>query len=575
MLSKTKSRLKYAIGRIYLIAIVIVIIIIIAVGAYAAVSSGTTKTSSSSSMTTTASSYKNTIILGTTDSVQTTIDPADEYDYFGGEMVNNLGAPLVDFAAGTNDTSPSALQPALATSWSVSSDGLTYTFILRSGVKYDDNTPFNATCVKYSFDRALQLNDPNGAWVGLGIAQIVKQVTVVNNTAVQFTLFAPWTPFLSFLTFSAAYIVDPARAPMNEVVNYTTSSPQISNPNGLGPYTLTEWTRQGSSDTEMTLKANPNYFAAGTLPKTQTIIIKFYTSATALAAAVEAGDVDIAYRQFLSTDIKTMQTQYSSSLNVFSSPGAFIQYLVLNNNIAPFNNIYAREAIAAAINRTDLIDTVFLGTASPLYSQVPLGMFSHIDAFKTMYGASPNTSLIQQLLGKAGYSASNPLSFNFYYETSGHYPQSPDQAQVIQSDLQKDSGGWIKVNLMGLTWASMHSTVATGTTAQMFLYGWYPDFIDPYDYTFPFFNGAGNSWLHAGYNSSQMNELTNSALTTSASAAGTLYGQIQTLQAHDAPIVPLFQGGANCCGAVAKKSVSGVYLDVTLIFRLYMLREAS
>ena len=77
----------------------------------------------STAMTTTASGYKSTIVLGTTDSVQTTIDPADEYDYFGGEMVNNLGAPLVDFAAGTTDTSASALQPALATSWSVSSDG--------------------------------------------------------------------------------------------------------------------------------------------------------------------------------------------------------------------------------------------------------------------------------------------------------------------------------------------------------------------------------------------------------------------------------------------------------------------
>ena len=174
--------------------------------------------------------------MGTTDSVQTTIDPADEYDYFGGEMVNNLGAPLVDFAAGTTDTSASALQPALATSWTISPDGTVYTFMLRTGLKFDDGTPFNATCVKYSFDRALQLNDPNGAWNGLGIASVINNVTVVNTNEVQVFLKAPWSPFLSFLTFSAAYIVDPARAPMNEIVNFTTNNPQASNPNGLGPY---------------------------------------------------------------------------------------------------------------------------------------------------------------------------------------------------------------------------------------------------------------------------------------------------------------------------------------------------
>ena len=95
----------------------------------------------------------------------------------------------------------------------------------------------------------------------------------------------------------------------------------------------------------------------------------------------------------------------------------------------------------------------------------------------------------------------------------------------------------------------------------------YPDFIDPYDYTYPFFNGAADAWLHNGYNTTQMNSLTNQALVATASTAGTLYQQIQTLQAHDLPIIPLFQGGANCCGAVTKKSVSGVYLDVTLIFR--------
>src|SRR5208283_1454799 len=148
----------------YIAAVVLIIIILAGVGYYyysTSTSIVTTTTSSMVPTTTAAPLYKDTIVMGTTDAVQTTIDPADAYDYFGINMIDNLGAPLVDFAPGTNNTSPSGLQPALATNWSESSDGLTYTFILRSGLKYDDGTPFNSTDVKFSVERGMAINDPN------------------------------------------------------------------------------------------------------------------------------------------------------------------------------------------------------------------------------------------------------------------------------------------------------------------------------------------------------------------------------------------------------------------------------
>ena len=150
MIEFNKSKTSRAISTV-LVVVIVAIIIIAAVAVFA---SGVLTKSTSTTTTTTA--YKSTIIVGTTDAVQTTIDPADAYDYFGDNMINNLGAPLVDFAPGMTNTSPSALQPALATKWSVSSDGLTYTFILRSGLKYDDGTPFNSTDVAYSFNRGMK-----------------------------------------------------------------------------------------------------------------------------------------------------------------------------------------------------------------------------------------------------------------------------------------------------------------------------------------------------------------------------------------------------------------------------------
>jgi len=155
----------------YVAAAVLIVIILAGIGYYFYQSSVVPAQTMTTAMTTLTSApqYKDTIVLGTTDAVQTTIDPADAYDYFGINMIDNLGAPLVDFAPGTNNTSPSGLQPALATNWSESSDGLTYTFILRSGLKYDDGTPFNSTDVKFSVERGMALNDPNGAFSGLGV----------------------------------------------------------------------------------------------------------------------------------------------------------------------------------------------------------------------------------------------------------------------------------------------------------------------------------------------------------------------------------------------------------------------
>jgi len=571
-----------AISRGLTVGIALVIIIVAGFAVYFAAtssSSSTTTTATTPPPTTSTTAYKDTIIMGTTDSVQTTIDPADAYDYFGINMIDNLGAPLIDFAPGTTNTSPSGLVPALATHWTASSDGLTYTFFLRSGLKYDDGTPFNSTDVKFSVDRGIAINDPNGAFNGLGVGAIIGSVTTPNATAVVFHLKQPFSAFLSLMTFGIMYPVNPNKVPAvhcnpcndaTGIVNFTASSAAASNPNGLGPYTLTTWTRSGTKEVEMVLTANPNYWDYPAYPKTQTIIIKFYPDATSLAAAVKSGDVDMGYRQFQTTDIQSFMT--TAGLKVYPSPGAFIQYLVLNEAQAPYNDTNVRQGIAAALNRTDLVDTVFAGTATPLYSQIPVGMAGHIDAFKTAYGVGPNYTLARALLAKSGYTASNKLVLTLTYETTGHYPQSADQAQVIKKDLE--ASGVITVNLNGLDWPTTHAARASGNYG-MLIYGWYPDFIDPFDYTQPFFQSSGASWLHDGYNSTAMDGLIAQSISATPAQATPIYAQIQTLQAKDVPIIPLYQGGSNCCGVVAKTTVSGIYLDVTLIFRLSTIYETQ
>ncbi|GAH11498.1 unnamed protein product, partial [marine sediment metagenome] len=69
-------------------------------------------------------------------------------------------------------------------------------------------------------------------------------------------------------------------------------------------------------------------------------------------------------------------------LTVIEGPGAYIRYICFNVTTDPYTDVRVREAVAAAIDRSKICDVVFMGTHGPLYSMVPMGMWSHIDAFK-------------------------------------------------------------------------------------------------------------------------------------------------------------------------------------------------
>jgi ABC-type transport system substrate-binding protein len=343
---------------------------------------------------------KDTLIVGTTDSIETSLDPAELWDFFGAIMTYNLGAPLVYIKPGSA-AGPNDFIPALATNWSISPDGLTYTFDLRKGLKFSDGAPFTAAAVKYSFDRNLALAMPDGPQVGLGYGDIIANVTATSDYQVVFNLKHPFAPFMALMAFSGSFIVNPKRAPNTpgQAVEWKEGDPTASNPSDLGPYLLTEWTRKGGKDYEMKLDANPNYFGvADGYPKSKHIIMKFYSDATALALAMKSGDIDMAYRQLSSSDIKNMQSD--PALKVWSGPSG-IQYIVFQEGMPPFDNPKARQAIAAALDRKELTNTVFLGQATPLYSMIPNGMAFQTDGFKALGDA--NITLSVSLLQQLGY----------------------------------------------------------------------------------------------------------------------------------------------------------------------------
>jgi ABC-type transport system substrate-binding protein len=340
---------------------------------------------------------KDTLVVGTTDSVETNIDVAEAYDFFGLNVVLNTGAGLVYINPGSG-AGPNDFIPGLATSWSASADGLTWTFNLRQGVKFSDGKEFDASAVKYSFDRSLSLYLDDSSQAGIGYKDIIDSVEAPSKYQVVFHLKIPFAPFLSLMAFQGSFIVNPKYAPMDGAVNYVEGDARASNPNDLGPYLLTSWSRKAGKDYEMKYDVNSNYWGLKDgYPKTKHIVIRFYSDATALALAMKSGDVDMAFRQLASTDIKNMQSD--PTLKVWQGTGAFIQYICFQEKIPPFDNPKVRQAIGAALNRQELVNTVFLGQAVPLYSMIPNGMAFHQDAYKVLGDANITftVSVLQQL----------------------------------------------------------------------------------------------------------------------------------------------------------------------------------
>lgn len=561
-----------AISRGAAIGVLLIIIVGGAVGAYYLAATPTTTPTTSSS-----GNYKSTIVIGTTDSVQTTIDPADAYDYFAQNVVIlNLGSGLVEYKPGT-----SQYVPALATDWSASPDGTVWTFNLRQGVKFADGTPFNATVVKYSVDREFAIQEAEGPFVGAGVGGtgpqccgVLNRTEVTGPYQVKFYLNVPFTAFLGMVAFQALWPVDPKVAVMPAhpapgtnvgVINYT-GNVATENPNGLGPYTLTKWDRSAGKDVEMDFAANPNYWnAPAGYPKTPNIIIKFYSDSTSLALAMKNGEVDIAYRQLAATDLASFRT--NSQFKVWDGPGAFIQYLVFDQKDKALTQT-VRQAIAAAINRSAIVNNVFLGNAQNLYSMIPNGMAYQSNAFKTDYGDA-NIAKAQALLTQAGYSASHPLVVNLTYPT-GHYASTDGISLQLKQALEKT--GMVTVNTASSPWSSYKASTKSDQL-QVYIYGWYPDFVDPYDYVFPFFPADGIGFLHTNWvNSTSSNLITQISKTSDPATLTTQYGNLQTLLAQAVPTIPLFQGAST---AVSSPKVSGLTLDITIWFRLSTLQETA
>ncbi len=484
---------------------------------------------------------KETLVYGTTEKV-IDMDPANAYDFHTWEIFYNIYAGLYDYAVGKTD-----LIPGLAESHDVSADGKEYTFKLRKGLKFTDGTPFDANAVKWSIDRVIALaGDPS--WL---VTDFVDHVDVVDQYAVKFVLKNPVAYFPSLVASVPYYPVNPNVYPKDKWVR-DPSELKGGKLVGLGPYAVVSFKR----DEEIVLETNPNFY--GEKPKNDRIVIRYFADATTMRLALEKGEIDFAFKSFNPSDINDLEK--SAKVNTVKAPGPYIRYICFLTDTAPFNDKVLRQAIAAAVNRPQLVEKVFLGQNQPLYSMVPMGMWSHTDEFKTALGDG-NVDKARSLLASKGYSESNPLAFDLWYTPSHYGDTEVDIAAVLKA--QFEATGMMKVSVKTAEWAAYRDNWAN-KVMPVWLLGWYPDYIDPDNYTAAFAGTAGSKGLGIHFSSEKWDKkFVEGQTVTDMEKRTAIYEEIQKWWADEVPTAPVFQGTLYLFG---QNNIRGLVLSAALRF---------
>jgi peptide/nickel transport system substrate-binding protein len=284
------------------------------------------------------------------------------------------------------------------------------------------------------------------------------------------------------------------------------------------------------------LMANPGYY--GPRPSIANIIVRQFDTAADMRQALEAGEIDVAWKTLTSQDYQELRT--NPNLNVVDEAGTWIRYLCFNTKTPPFNNANIRVALAVAMDRESMAQAVFSDTRMALYSMVSAGIWSHRDSFLDLYGQR-NLELARTLLGQEGYSETNKLAVDLWYPLDHYGPLEPQFAAALASNIEET--GMVSVTLYYTDWFTYIGNLGTGVMP-VFLLGWSPDYLDPDNLTWPFAYSSSSAGMGIFYNNPIMDGLLEAGRMTTPIWDPTreaIYVIIQELWAEEVPTIPLLQ----------------------------------
>ncbi len=336
------------------------------------------------------------------------------------------------------------LTPALATGHTVSNDGLTYTFQLRKDVKFHDGSPFNAEAVEFNYMRYLDKNhpfyDPNAIY-RTSMLPDVRSVTAKDENTVEIVRTKPMSAFIGALAATYAGIMSPTAIKKFGVED----TPR--NPVGTGPFVF----EKAEKGNQASFRAYDGYW--GGRPPLDRVIVRVITDDQAMTASLISGEVDMT--PFL--DFKDLDTfRKNSKFTVQVVPAASTGYIGVNQQHETMKDVRVRRAMAHAVNKQKIIDTIFYGEADIGAGLLPVPMWAHAPQYRDYYAFDPQKS--KDLLKEAGSSG----EFVLHTQSSGFWPR---MAELMQDDF---NNAGFKATIEKIDSAKFYGQMTEGTH-QMFI----------------------------------------------------------------------------------------------------------
>ena len=397
------------------------------------------------------------------------------------------------------------VQPMLATSYKVSADKKTYTFTLRSGVKFSTGQAMTSADVKFSLDQA------RAAAKGWGyIDTAIKSVAAPTPSTVVVSLKYPWAPLLADLSLFSNGIVPANYGGKTETQFYNA-------PVGTGPFKWGFW-HKGSA---LKLVRNPDYWEPGK-PYLNSVTWTDTPSDNTRELQLKGGQAQVDEFPAWST-VSSLKTTPNVTMNLFNSTRT--DYLAFNETRKPFQDVHVRRAISLAVDRAALVKAVLFGNGKPANSVFPPQVPFYQAATQ---GLQYNLAQAKQEMAKS----SVPNGFSTTILVSSGFSDSLTIATILQSEL-KPLGINLKIQQLDPNTAN---TNQQSLKYDMTLTYWTMDIPDPDELaTFAVDPGSGAKSFFTNYNNPAVVKDTHDAEQTLAvSARQDLYNTVQSDSAADA-----------------------------------------
>jgi len=474
----------------------------------------------------TAAQEEKVLVIGHAESTDS-LDPGRGFTQTTSIIHKAVYDTLVTFPAGD----ASSVEPALATSWDISDDGLVYTFHLRDDVKFSNGDPLTANDVVFSFNRLIHINGNPAS-----VATTIASVEASDDHTVVLTLNGPDPSILAKLVFGAFSVVN-----ANEVraqggtdaedaaTSDTAETWLNSHSAGTGPYMLDHWDPQ----VETVLVRNPNYW--GEAPYFDRIVITNIAEAATQKTALEAGDIDLALD--LTID-QVPDLEATEGISVYQGTGNIVHFLLMNQDPdigGPMSDPKVQLAVRYALDYEGYLS--LWGGSTPA-SVIPVGFLGAYGSDKAL---TRDLDRARQLLSEAGYADGFEVTLD--YPTFTFQGVNMDtNAQKVQADLA-EVGITVDLNPGEIQVALEGYRAGTQGFAYWF---WGPDYMDPLDYVA--FLPDRLVGLRAGWTEDRGDETIRdlrgqAEVATDLQQRLDVFGQIQDYLQQNGPFAPFIQPG--------------------------------